>query len=347
VTAGSSPDPLVTIIMPVRNERRHIRAAVMSALAQDLQDPFEVVVADGMSDDGTRELLDSLAKEQPRLHIVDNPGCTTPHGLNRALAAVRGRYFVRLDGHSSAPAEYARLLVDLLKHGECEAAGGIVRAVGTTPFGRAVAAVHGSRFALGNAKHHYLRRREFVDHVAHGAYLTELARTIGGFDEHFTRNQDYEFDYRYGLAGGRILLEPAAVFEWKIRETPAALARQYFQYGYWKFRALRRHSSSLNVRWLIPPAFVVSLVAGLLSAMTTPGRLLLVASLGSYSVVIAIGAVLTSAPIGRRFAPLTALALITIHLSWGSGFLLSAADTAIRSIARLPQRSAAAVRAKS
>jgi glycosyltransferase involved in cell wall biosynthesis len=327
-------EPAVSIIMPVRNERDHIRAAVGSALDQDIDVPFEVIVADGASDDGTRQILDEWATREPRLRIVDNPAGATAHGLNCALAAVRAPYFVRVDGHSVARPDYVRRLLELLRDGRCEAAGGIVRAVGASRFGRAVAAVHASRFAVGDAKQHYAQRAVYVDHVAHGGYITELAREIGGFDESFVRNQDYEFDYRYHLAGGRILLEPSIVFDWRVRETPVALARQYFQYGYWKVRALQRHPSSLNLRWLVPPAFVATTLAGVIGIATTPGRVVLGASVGSYAALVALGGIVTSAPIGRRYAPLTALALATIHVSWGSGFLVSAVEQAVNEAAR-------------
>jgi succinoglycan biosynthesis protein ExoA len=326
--------PIVSIIMPVRNEREHIGDSLDAALGQELDVPFEVIVADGASTDGTRELLDERARRDPRLRVVDNRDGGTPTGLNRALEHVRGRYFVRLDGHSVAPRDYVAHLVELLEAGECEAVGGIVRGVGTSLFGEAVAAVHSSRLAIGNAKHHYASEPVYVDHVAHGAYVTELARRIGGFDERFARNQDYEFDYRFQLAGGRILLEPRASFDWRVRETPAQLARQYFQYGYWKFRALRAHPSSLNARWLVPPAFVATVLVGSALSARIPGaRWLLAATVGSYVAAIGAGSLATASSVGRpRLAPLAGVAFATIHVSWGSGFLYSAADESARAV---------------
>jgi len=325
---GPSGDitPAVSIIMPVRNERAHIEAAVQSALDQDLDVPFEVIVADGASDDGTREILDDYAARDRRLRIVANPYRTTPCGLNQALRAVHGQYFVRLDGHSVAPPDYARRLLDRLESGQCDGAGGLVRAVGRSRFGKAVAKVHGSRFAIGNAQQHYARTPIFVDHVAHGAYSTERARVIGGFDEEFTRNQDYEFNYRYHSAGGRLLLDPSAPFDWNVRETPSRLAQQYFQYGYWKFRALRRHPSSLHLRWLVPPAFVLTVALGSIGARKSAGRHVLAAAVGPYAALIAAGSVSNARTLGSRSIPLTALALVIIHVSWGSGFLAAAAQ---------------------
>jgi succinoglycan biosynthesis protein ExoA len=150
----SPPAPVVSIIMPVRNERRHISAALEAALTQDIDVPFEVIVVDGMSDDGTRGILARRASADHRLHILDNVEQRTPAALNIGLAAARGRYFVRLDGHTIAPPDYARRLFAHLASGNCDAVGGIKRAVGHGRFGKAVAAAHGSRLGIGNARHH-------------------------------------------------------------------------------------------------------------------------------------------------------------------------------------------------
>ncbi len=324
--------PEVTIIMPIRNERDFIESALDSALGQDLDVPFEVVVADGMSEDGTREILARRAATEPRLRVVDNPARGTPQALNRAIEAARGRYVVRLDGHSLFPQDYARRMVDHLRTGRAEAAGGRQESVWSNRFGAAVAAAHNSRFGIGNAKHHYATEETFVDHVAHGAYVTERVRALDGFDETFVRNQDYEFDFRYGLAGGRLLLDPSVSFTYQVRDSPRRLARQYYQYGYWRLRSLHRHPSSFSARWLVPPTLVAALATGTLASATRPGRLLLGAASTAYTGALVLGArsMSTQDPeVGRRDA---ALALATMHLSWGAGFLVSATGVAARGL---------------
>jgi len=317
--------PLVSIIMPIRNEREWIDAALDAALNQDLGTPFEVLVADGMSTDGTRDAIQTRASRDPRVRLIDNERRSTSCGLDVALASARGRYFVRLDGHMIAPADFTRRLVEHLQRGECEGAGGIKRAIGIRPFGEAVAAAFGSPFGIGNARHHYLSRPGPIDHVSPGAYVTERARAIGGFAEDLVRNQDYDFDYRYALAGGRIILDPSIVIDWHVRETPGALAQQCAQYGFWKYVVLRRHPDSLKIRWLVPPALVASIVIGGATAIWLPGRLFLYATATSYAVVVAIGTTLLARRTKARRAPLIALALATIHISWGAGFLAAAA----------------------
>jgi succinoglycan biosynthesis protein ExoA len=321
----SSPIIDISVIMPVRNECATIAAAVDSVLSQRIDRSFELIVADGQSTDGTREYLDDRAAADSRLHIVPNAARTTPHGLNAALVAARGRYTIRVDGHSIAPPDFVKRLVTHLDEGRCEGAGGIVRAVGRSPFGRAVALAHGSRFGIGNAKHHYADSPQFVDHIAHGAYVTERLRAIGGFDPAFVRNQDYELDHRYRLAGGRLLLDPAVIFDWWVRDTARTLARQYFQYGYWRFRSLERHRDSFSVRWIVPPALVVALGTGLATSRSRRGRFLLASTAAAYGagLSVAVGG------LRRRTDPSTIvrlpLAFATMHLAWGAGFLFSAA----------------------
>ena len=198
-------------------EAATIAAAVDSVLSQQVDGSLELVVADGLSSDGTREYLDERAAVDSRLRVVANEAQTTPHGLNAALAVARGAYTVRMDKHSIAPPDFVKRLIAHLDEGRCEGAGGIVRAIGRSPFGRAVALAHGSKFGIGNAKHHYADTPQLVDHIAHGAYVTERLRSIGGFDTAFVRNQDYELDHRYRLAGGRLLLDPSVVFDWWVR----------------------------------------------------------------------------------------------------------------------------------
>jgi glycosyltransferase involved in cell wall biosynthesis len=313
-------EPEISIIMPVLNEGATIAAAMDSVLRQNGGAAFEVVVADGGSDDGTRAVLERLADADRRLNIIENPAGNTARGLNLALAAARGKYWVRIDGHSEVPPDYVERLVDHLRSGKADAAGAIVRGLGETPFGRAVAVAHDSHFGVGDSRHHHATKLCSVDHVSHGAYRVDLSRAIGGFDEALVRNQDYDFDYRYRRAGARIVLDPSIAFTRRVRETPSTLARQYHEYGYWKSVVLRRHPKSLHLRWLVPPALVLALVAGTLLAPTRPGRRLLALTTASYGGFVLIGSVSLSRRSGRSCVRV-ALALTIMHVAWGAGFL--------------------------
>jgi GT2 family glycosyltransferase len=219
------------------------------------------------------------------------------------------------------PPDYAERLVEHIRSGRAEAAGAVVRGLGKTSFGRAVAAAHDSRFGIGDSHHHHATTQRLIDHVSHGAYRVDLSRRIGGFNETLVRNQDYDFDYRYGLTGARIVLDPTITFSRHVRETPRALAHQYHEYGYWKSVVLRRHPRSLHLRWLVPPALVSTLLAGSLLAPTQLGRRVLAVAGAPYAAFVFIGAATLSHRAETVRLPDAALALTIMHLAWGSGFL--------------------------
>jgi succinoglycan biosynthesis protein ExoA len=209
---------------------------------------IEVIVVDDHSTDSSRSIIECWAAREERIRLANS----LRRGiLNCGLEAVCGRYLVRVDGHPIIPPNYVQALLDHVRSDACEGAGGRKHALGQGPFGRAVAVAHGSRFGIGDSRYHYSQRQELVDHIPFGAYTTKLAREIGGWDEVLTTNEDYDFDFRYQQVGGR-LFDPAIVVDWRVRETPARLAHQYYAHGRSKFTTLVRHPSSLHLRWLAP-----------------------------------------------------------------------------------------------
>ncbi len=327
-----SAEPEASIIMPVRNEAASLDATLVSVCSQATDASIEVIVVDDHSTDSSRSIVERWAARDGRVRLVSSPRRGISHALNCGLEAARGRYLVRVDGHSIIPPGYVQALLDHIRSDACEGAGGRKRAVGQGPFGRAVAVAHSSRFGIGDSKYHHSQRQELVDHIPFGAYVTELAHAIGGWDEELKTNEDYDFDFRYQQAGGRLLLDPAIVVDWRVRETPDRLARQYYAYGRGKFTTLVRHPSSLHLRWLAPPMLVSSLAAGILLSRTTPGRVLLAVVGGSYALFLTAGAAMLGLRVGVRLAPRVALALGIMHLFWGSGFLVSAGMATLRRI---------------
>jgi len=332
-----STGPEVSIIMPVRNEAASLDATLASVCSQATDESIEVIVVDDHSTDSSRSIIERWVAQDQHIRLVSSPRRGISQALNHGLEAARGRYLVRVDGHSIVPPHYIQALLDHIRSGACEGAGGHKRAVGQGPFGRAVAAAHGSRLGIGDSKYHYSQRQELVDHIPFGAYITELARAIGGWDEELRTNEDYDFDFRYQQAGGRLLFDPAIVVDWRVRETPARLAHQYYAYGRGKFTTLVRHPSSLHLRWLAPPTLVGFLAAGLLLSRTTPGRVLLAVGGGSYALFLVAGAAILGSRVGGRLAPHGALALGIMHLSWGTGFLVSAGTEVLRRIPGFPR----------
>ena len=109
--------PFVSVVMPVRNEARFIARSVGAVLAQDYpKDRLEILVADGMSTDGTRGLLTTLQQEHSNLIVVDNAGRIVSTGLNQLLARSRGDIVVRIDGHCEIAPDYVSRCVEHLRN---------------------------------------------------------------------------------------------------------------------------------------------------------------------------------------------------------------------------------------
>jgi glycosyltransferase involved in cell wall biosynthesis len=317
--------PHVTVIMPIRNEGRFIVRSLGAVLAQDYPpDRLEVLVADGMSRDGTREAVGRLAAQKPRVKVtvVDNPGRIVPTGFNAALARAQGEIIVRVDGHTIVAPDYVRRCVEALAETGAENVGGRMDPVGKGWFGRAVAIATCSRFGVGGAQFHYATRQTEVDTVYLGAWPRRVFERLGGFDEEQVRNQDDEFNHRLRKHGGRVVLMPAIKSRYFNRATPRSLWRQYFQYGYWKVRVLQKHPRQMRPRQFAPAVFVTTLTgAGLGSLFLPPAAWLLAAVAGVY----AIANLAVSTWLGRR-QPLAVrwalpVAFATLHLAYGSGFL--------------------------
>ncbi|MEM8961604.1 MAG: glycosyltransferase family 2 protein [Acidobacteriota bacterium] len=313
--------PLVSVMMPVRNEARFIRRSLGAVLAQDYPH-LEIWVTDGASDDGTREYLEEVAARDSRLHILDNPRRIVPTGLNRAIARARGEIIVRVDGHTVIARDYVRTCVEALDRTGADNVGGRMDAMGFTVTARAVARATSSRFGVGGAAFHYLDRETEVDTVYLGAWRREVFDRIGGFDEELVRDQDDELNYRLRAHGGRILLVPTIRSRYVNRASLAKLWRQYRQYGLWKVRVLQKHPRQMRPRQFVPALFVAALAGTTIAGRWSPTmRRLSQLTIGSYVMANGAATVLAGreAPINEK-ARLPA-AFAAMHLGYGVGFL--------------------------
>jgi succinoglycan biosynthesis protein ExoA len=312
-TVTSDGRPYVSVIVPARNEAASIVACVKSILSQEVPGGLEVVVADGMSTDGTASLARAAGAT-----VVDNPRRSTPAGLNAAFAAARGEVIVRFDGHAEMSAGYiAACLRALEEEPGAVNVGGWSRIEGNGPWGRAVAAALGSRFGTGNPLLHRPPApgtgRTDVDALPFGCWPADVLRRHGGWDERFLRNQDFELSYRLRRAGGRLVFDPAISAVYRPRESLRAVARQYWDYG--RFKALTFTSSpgSIRPRQLAPIALLATAITSL-----APGRIGRTSrtAMGLYAAVL--GTV--SARSGARWR--TFPVLLTIHFAWGAALVL-------------------------
>jgi succinoglycan biosynthesis protein ExoA len=316
----------VTVVMPIRDEADSIRRSLGSVLAQTYPaDRYEVIVADGMSGDGTRAIVDATIAHRaqtgrgPRVACVDNPERTVSSALNRAISRASGEFIVRVDGHCELAPEYLATCALVSEETGADVVGGVARAEGKGPQGRAIAAASSSRFGVGTAAWHYADTPRWVDTVPFACYRRSVFARIGGFDEELVRNQDDEFNFRVLQAGGRIRLDPRVRSVYLCRSTLRALARQYFGYGLYKPRVIQKRGRPASVRHLAPGALVALLASSL--ALTARWRRPAPLVLGA--VPYALACVVAGKIAARRTGASAArvgCALATMHLSYGAGF---------------------------
>jgi glycosyltransferase involved in cell wall biosynthesis len=323
--------PIVSVIIPCRNEVRHIRACLESiAQSQYPSELLDVIVIDGMSDDGTRDVLQEFADNHSLIRVLDNPRLITPAALNIGIAAARGSVVMRMDAHSSYPPEYILHLVRWLDVSGAENVGGacLTEPANDSLMARAIAKALSHPFGVGNS-HFRLGVTEprWVDTVPFGCYRRSVFERIGGFDEDLTRNQDDEFNARLRRAGGRILLVPDVSSNYIARATLGKLWRMYYQYGLFKPLAVRKAMKAPTLRQLAPAAFVLVLaLTTLLAFVHGVGPWPLIALLVVYGVSVCAAAGSVARCAGARVGLASIIVFPVLHFSYGLGYLLGLAE---------------------
>jgi succinoglycan biosynthesis protein ExoA len=314
--------PFVSVIVPCRNEAAFIERCLESILASDYPAArMEIVVADGMSVDATRHLLDVLAAREPRLRVIDNPERITPVGLNRAIAASSGEILVRFDGHAVMPRDYLRRCVELLDSSNADNAGGAIRTVaqGGGLFSGPIAAALGSRFGVGNSVFRTTSGDagpRAADTVFGGCWRRELFSRIGGFNERLARGQDLEFNLRLQRAGGTIMLDPSIVCDYYARTGLASFWRHNFSNGLWAVLPFAlTEIVPVRPRHLIPLGFVTALAASLL--LPFPWSIAIPAAYASIN--LAASAQVALAHRRLIYLALMPVAFASLHLAYGLG----------------------------
>ena len=253
----SNHTPTVSVIVPCRNEEDHIEEGVRSILAQDSpKGGFELIVVDGMSNDGTRAILERLVLEDTRLRVLDNPAGFTPHAMNAGIREAKGNFIAIMGAHTHYSKQYILTCVELFdEHPEVWCTGGPIDSQGKSLFGRAVAVAMSHPIGVGNAKHRFSDFEGYAEGACFPVFRREVFEQIGLYDENLVRNQDDELNLRLALKGGKVYLSPRAKCMYYVREKPMRLFWQYFYYGYYRVAVLRKHKLPASLRQLAPVAF--------------------------------------------------------------------------------------------
>ena len=319
----SSKPPLASIsfVMPVLNEETHLRTAVSSIFDQkDLNiSKIEVILAIGPSTDGTKAVAESLKTEYP-VTIVSNPTGKTPAGLNLAIKAAKNEVIVRVDAHSQLSPDYTKTALEILNNTGAANVGGVMKAVGVTPFQQAVAYAYGSRFGLGGGTYHVGGSAGPSDSVYLGVFRKEILAKLGGFNEKMLRGQDWELNLRIRESGEQVWFDPRLEVTYYPRSSWSKLTKQFFETGAWRAQLTKSHINRANIRYFAPPALVLATLSGLALFVTGIWGVFGLVPLTTY--LLGVCLISLSAKSLRLKAKLALLiALPTMHFSWGLGFV--------------------------
>ena len=312
-------NPAVSVILPILNEERDLSDCISAILQQKYDGKLEVILALGPSTDNTNQIAKSLAQSDSRIKLVENPTGKTAAALNLAIAAASFEIICRIDGHAEISDTYIKTAVEIMNQTGAVNVGGLMNAAAAGGFQSVVARAMRSRIGVGASKFHTGGEAGAADTVYLGTFKKSAILQAGGFDEKYIRAQDWELNHRLRLNGGVIWFDPRLVVTYRPRDTFGKLAKQYFEYGRWRRAVSRKHQGTVNYRYLAPPiALAINLLSIILGLMLN--TLFFIPVITYLSIII-----LSSLFIGKGIYEKISLpsVLITMHLSWGFGFITS------------------------
>ncbi len=320
----------VSVIVPCYNEEKNI-GFLLEALNQQIYplELIDIIIIDGLSTDQTLEVINDHKEKNNKLNIkvLSNPLKNIPSALNIGIRNSSGEVIVRMDAHSIPDPDYIRICVEDLNNKLGSNVGGrwIIIPGSKSKMGKCISLAASHPFGVGDAKYRYSSEAGYVDTVPFGAFYRNLIDEIGYFNEDLLANEDYEFNVRIRNSGRKIYFDPRIKTQYVARDTIPNLSKQYWRYGYWKFRMLRKNPDTLRWRQAIPPVFVAGIILlGLIAFFIPITRFLLVSLMLLYVLVLFIG---TLSVINLKKEPFCLfgipIAIIVMHFSWGLGFLFS------------------------
>lgn len=312
--------PLVTVVMPMRNEAQHVEACLESLLAQDYPH-LEVVIVDGMSDDGSKAIVERVAASDSRVRLLENPKRIIPAAMNRGIRAARGTYIVRADCKSRYQPDYVRTCVHYLERDAAVNVGGpcLSQPGASTVMARAIAAISAHPFVMGGSRYRSnLTAEEYTDGVTYGAWPKAIFERVGYFNEELVRGEDNEFNGRIRRAGGRILKTPRIVVNYICRPTLRQFLQQTFQNGFWHFLTFAANPSGVRLRHFAPAGWVGWIVGfASLSLIDLELAWPLMAGVSIYSLALLLIAVQLGRMHGFAVAAIAPLVVCLFHFVYG------------------------------
>lgn len=323
-TVSESADglPQVSVVMPIRNEVDFIERNVVRILEQDYPSKLiEVIISDGMSDDGTRDVLKKFDND-PRVKVIDNPARIVPTGLNEAIRQSTGEIVIRVDGHAVVARDFiAESVKALTQNEEAWASGGSLVQRAETPTGQAIAAAMSHRIGVGNA----LRTEPDFEGYGEGTNFPTMYRwvfdKIGFYDEGLVRNQDDEFYFRLRKGGGKFFITPKIRYDYYVREKISQLFRQYYQYSFWRIPVIRKHKQPTTIRQIVPSIFYLAMAILLVVGLVMKSPLVAFGLPAIYVSILLLVGVSKIPSLGPNVAMRVPLAIGTLHAGYAWGMI--------------------------
>jgi succinoglycan biosynthesis protein ExoA len=326
--AATAVRPMVTVAMPVLNEEAFIARSLDQVLSQDYpSDRVEVIVADGMSSDRTREIVLEYGKRYPQVKLVDNPARFRANGLNVVIQDCEGEIVVCVDGHCEVASDFVRQGVELLdEHPEAWCVGGPTNHVGRTAFSKAVAIAMSHRLGVGTATHRFPNFEGYADGVQFPAYRKWLFEKVGLFDEVMVRTEDDELSFRIAKAGGKTYVSPRVKYQYYVRDSIRKLYQQYVQYAFWRIPVFKKHGRPTTVRQIVPTLFFLTMLILLVVGLALKQPLVAFALPAIYLTALVLVGLSMIPRAGLKVACLVPVAIATMHVAyaWGMAYGLFA-----------------------
>ena len=325
------PPPAVSVVLPCRKEQQYIGRCLDSILVGEYPiERLEILVVDGMSEDGTRAIVEEYARRHSTIRLISNPKRTVPAAINLGIAQATGELILRMDAHVEYPADYISSLVRWLLGTGADNVGGacVTMPANQSATARAIAAALSHFFGIGNGDFRLgTGEPRWVDTVPFGCFRRDVFDRFGRFDEDLVRNQDDEFNHRLIRAGGRVLLIPSIRSRYYARASLRDLARMYYQYGYFKPLVVRKVGGVMTGRQLVPPVFVGTMILTAAVAPWLPNAVVVCALVAAgYAAADIVVSGLLGLEEGVRVAIVLLVVFPVLHLAYGLGYLRGCLD---------------------
>lgn len=313
-----------SVVIPCKNEKNYIENCIKSILNQTYDaNLIEIIIVDGYSNDGTREIIKKVSYDYPNIKLFDNPKQKTPQALNIGIKNATNEIIIILGAHTEIKEDFIELNNKFQNEKNVLVTGGTQINVGKTFAQKLIGLVMEIPFGMASAKYRWSNKEQFVDTVVYAAYRKELFNELGFFEENFTISEDAEFNWRIRQAGYKIFYSPSIQSKYYPRKSIFNFLKQIFRYGILRVNVIKKHFDSIKIYHLIPPIFTLVIIGLIITSFFKTTALYVLLSL--FAIYFLINVILVFPKIKYKnilFFLFSPILIFLMHISWGSGFIL-------------------------